>query len=119
MPRHAARSIIAAAALFGAQMAVCSPSMAAPQTDCGTVTYPQSGRSGVVHIASGGISCSEAMAMIGKYLNDPTLSHSGNTWSAQFDGWGCASPTATAAALEGYSTTCSRGGTEVQIRPTS
>lgn len=117
MQKHAARSSIATAVLVGAQMAVCSLSHAAPQTDCGTITYPQSGRSGVVHIAAGDISCADATAMLGKYLNDPALVRSGNTEAAQFDGWLCASPTANAAQLDGYSTSCSRGGAEVQIRP--
>ena len=57
------------------------------------------------------------MAVVDRYLHDPTLVHSGNTWSAEFVGWLCASPTATAAEQYGYSTSCTRGTTdEVQVR---
>lgn len=109
---------IGSAVVLGMQLTACPLAHASPQTDCGTVIYPQSGRTGIVHIAAGDISCADATAVIRRYLNDPTLTREGNTESAQFDGWGCASPTATAAALDGYSTRCDRGGVQIQVRPT-
>lgn len=86
-----------------------------PGSECGTVTHPQSGAAGT--IAQGSLSCTEAMAVVDRYLHDPWLAHSGNTWSAEFDGWACASPTAAAAEEYGYTTACNRGTDEVQVRP--
>lgn len=83
---------------------------------CGEITYPQTGMTGSVFLVSGSISCTDAMAVIDRYLHDPSLEHLGNTWSAMFDGWGCATPTATAAQIYGYSTSCQRDGDEIQIR---
>lgn len=118
MPQRRSTPAIGSAVVLGLQLAVCPLAHASPQTDCGTVTYPRTGHTGTVHIAAGDISCADATAVIRRYFNDPTLTREGNTESAQFDGWGCANPTATAAALEGYSTRCDRGGVQIQVRST-
>ena len=86
---------------------------------CGEVSYPETGGTGGVFVVSGSISCTEAMTVVDRYLHDTSLEHLGNTWSAEFDGWGCASPTATAAQINGYFTSCHRGGDEIQIRASS
>jgi len=84
------------------------------------VTYPQTGANGQIVIVKGELACSDAESVIARYLNDPAIAHSGNTWSAEFDGWLCASPTAAAATAYGYLTSCTLGATdELQIRPTS
>lgn len=62
-------------------------------------------------------SCADAKAVMVRYLRDASITHTGNTWSAEFDGWLCASPTATASDEYGYLTSCTRGTTdELQIR---
>lgn len=54
-----------------------------------------------------------------RYLNDTPLSHAGNTWSAEFDGWLCSVLTATASEVEGLSLKCSdrTRGTSFQAVP--
>ncbi|MCG7592746.1 hypothetical protein MHN84_01900 [Mycobacterium sp. PSTR-4-N] len=85
---------------------------------CGSVTYPATGASGSVTVTAGDLSCADAMQIVDRYLNDPALPHSGNTDSAEFDGWNCASPTATAAELYGYTTSCARNdGAEIRVLP--
>ncbi|PQE00372.1 hypothetical protein CYL16_12180 [Mycobacterium sp. EPG1] len=98
--------------------AITYPSAAAAgmSQGCGEVTYPETGVTESVFVVGGSVSCTDAMAVVDRYLHDPSLEHVGNTWSAQFDGWGCASPTATAAQIYGYSTSCRRDGDEIQIR---
>ena len=76
---------------------------------CGTVSYPESGQTGTVQVQHGSVECDTAVAVVNRFLRDPGLLHEGNTMSAQFDGWLCASPTAVAAAQYGYSTECTRG----------
>jgi hypothetical protein len=94
---------------------VAAVALSGPGSDCGSVTYP-GGSVGTVYIASGNLTCTDALAAIDRYLHDPELIREGNTLSAGFDGWGCASPTATAAEIYGYSTSCERGSDAVQIR---
>ncbi|MEW5808604.1 MAG: hypothetical protein AB1925_04045 [Actinomycetota bacterium] len=85
---------------------------------CGSVTYPATGTTGSVTVAAGDLSCTAAMQVVDQYLNDPALPHSGNTSSSEFDGWNCASPTATAAELDGYTTSCIRtDGAEIRVLP--
>ena len=85
---------------------------------CGSITYPATGASGSVTVTAGGLPCTEALQIVDRYLNDPALPHSGNTFSAEFDGWNCASPTATAAELNGYTTLCAHtDGSEIRVLP--
>lgn len=79
------------------------------------VNYPSSGNVGDVVVQNGQLSCDEAMAVVKRYLNDPTLTHEGNTWSAQFDKWICASPTVTASQMDGYTTSCVADDGQEQI----
>ena len=80
---------------------------------CGPVTYPESHTVGVVTIDRGDLSCEAAKQVVDRFLTDTTSpSQDGNTASAEFDGWLCASPTAGASEAEGYSTVCSRGQDE-------
>jgi hypothetical protein len=104
---------VVVAALATSPVAV---SLSDPGSLCGAVTYPQTGTVGTVEVAAGNVSCAGAMGVVDRYLNDPALSHQGNTWSAEFDGWLCASPTAAAAESYGYSTSCTRDADEIQVR---
>ena len=79
---------------------------------CGPVTYPESRTVGVVTIDKGDLSCEAAKQVVDRFLTDNSLTREGNTTSAEFDGWLCASPTAGASEAEGYSTVCSRGQDE-------
>jgi hypothetical protein len=88
-----------------------------PANGCGSVTYPATGQSGALFVAAGTIGCGDAMTVVNRYLHDSTLVHEGNTWSAQFDGWTCAIPTAVAAEQDGYTTSCSRGSDEIRVGP--
>lgn len=81
---------------------------------CGEVSFPESGVTAKVVVAEGDLSCSDAMAVFQKYLTDHSLEHTGNSWSAQFDGWGCSTPTATAAESYGYIGQCTKEGTEIR-----
>ena len=73
---------------------------------CGTITYPETGVVASIDNLQGGITCEVAMDTAERYLNDTSLSHAGNTWSAEFDGWLCSVLTATASELEGHSLEC-------------
>ncbi|RDH76840.1 hypothetical protein DVS77_18515 [Mycolicibacterium moriokaense] len=107
---------MAAVLIVGLTMSPVAVSLSDPGSSCGVVTYPQTGAGGTVEIIAGNLSCAAAMGIIDRYLNDPDLPHQGNTWSAEFDGWLCASPTSAAAAGYGYTTSCTRGADEVQVR---
>ncbi|WP_422742044.1 hypothetical protein ACN27E_13475 [Mycobacterium sp. WMMD1722] len=84
---------------------------------CGVVTFPATGDTGAVFVTGGAMTCDEATSVVDRYLHDPGLVHAGNTWAAQFDGWDCAMPTATAAETYGYSAACRRADGEIQVRP--
>jgi hypothetical protein len=94
-----------AALIIASQSACGSPKV----STCGPVTYPETHTVGVITIDKGELSCESAKHVIDRFLTDTSLTHAGNTMSAEFDGWLCASPTATASDAEGYSTVCSRG----------
>ncbi|MGW6656755.1 hypothetical protein [Rhodococcus sp. NPDC055024] len=80
---------------------------ASTSEECGTITYPQTGAIASIDNLQGGINCEVAMDVAERYLNDTSLSHAGNTWSAEFDGWLCSVLTATASEVEGHSLECS------------
>lgn len=88
--------------------------IAAAGAECGTVTFP-AGSPGIVVVQAGSITCTDAVALINRYYNDPTISRQGNTMSAMFDGWTCVSPTATAAELAGYGSKCESGDTTLTV----
>jgi hypothetical protein len=84
---------------------------------CGVVAYPATGARGSVVVTAGAVSCTEAMRIVDRYLHDSSLVHTGNTWSAEFEGWSCATPTSLAADTYGYATAChDQGGSEIQIK---
>jgi hypothetical protein len=109
---------LTASLVFGASVvALLSTPRALADPSCGVISYP-SGAGGTVVVAQGDSTCSEAMSLIDRFLNDQTLTHEGNTMAAQFDGWVCASPTAVMAQQAGYSTICNRGSADVvEVRP--
>jgi len=83
---------------------------------CGPVTYPETQTVGVLTIDKGTLSCTDAKAVIDRFLSDPK--RAGNTGAVEFDGWLCSSPTAAASEAEGYSSICNRGSADqVTIRP--
>ncbi|PEG36858.1 hypothetical protein CRI77_22090 [Mycolicibacterium duvalii] len=85
---------------------------------CGVVAYPGTGVRGTVKVVSGPTSCGDAMEIVDRYLHDPVLVHSGNTWTAEFDGWLCVTPTAATADEYGYLSTCrDEFGGEIRVLP--
>lgn len=110
-----------AAALVGAGTANAQPTNTASSTftgGCGVVSYPGTGVRGVAKVTSGPLPCTAAMEIIDRYLHDPALAHSGNTWTAQFDGWVCATPTAATAEEYGYLSSCrDQFGGEIRVTP--
>ncbi|MCJ0901081.1 hypothetical protein MTX38_28730 [Rhodococcus sp. ARC_M13] len=82
--------------------------LATPGSTCGTVTFP-AGTPGTVVVETGAITCTDAVALINRYYNDPVITRQGNTMSAMFDGWMCVSPTAVASQLVGYGSKCENG----------
>lgn len=85
-------------------------------TSCGTATFPQTQRVVDIFVDAGPIGCGEAMRVFERYLHDSTLTHIGNTRSAQFDGWLCATPTATAAETYGFASECTKGVNHIVAR---
>jgi hypothetical protein len=85
-------------------------------SECGQVTYQPTTTVGTVVITAGTTSCAEAMSVVNRFLHDPALDHTGNTMSAEFDGWQCASPTAVASEVYGYLTACGRGAVALEVR---
>lgn len=66
-------------------------------------------------ISAGDASCTVAMNVVDRYLNDPSIDHSGNTWSSEFDGWLCATPTAAASDAYGYVGQCTQADNDIRI----
>lgn len=69
---------------------------------------------GIVIVAAGTIACPDAVAVVNRYLTDPSLEHDGE-W-AHFDGWDCWAPSPDRKAMNGFGTECSRGVDDIQIR---
>lgn len=111
---------IAAAAFVGAgwsaESAHAEPTNPTPFAGgCGVVAYPGTGARGIVKVVWGPTLCGAAMEIVDRYLHDPQLVHSGNTWMADVDGWLCATPTADE---YGYLSSCSdRFGGEIRVLP--
>ncbi|WP_157681302.1 hypothetical protein [Mycobacterium sp. JS623] len=84
-------------------------------SQCGTVRLPDTDSYKAVTIVSGDINCDEASSVINRYFSDTGLIKTGNTLAAQFNGWGCAMPTATAAEQDGYSVQCRRDSDVIRV----
>jgi hypothetical protein len=69
---------------------------------------------GSVTVAAGSLSCADAMAVISRYLTDPSVARDGE-W-VRFDDWECWAPSPDQAVVNGFNTECSRGGDNIQIR---
>jgi hypothetical protein len=79
--------------------------------ECGTVGAPPAGN---VVVAAGTVSCADAIAVVNRYLTDPSVVRDGE-W-VRFDGWDCWAPSAGEAMMNGFGTECSRGVDNIQIR---
>ena len=92
---------------------------AAPGEECGTHTYAATGTVAGIYVVEGSMTCADATALVDRYFTDSSLVRQGNTESAMFDGWTCASPTAVAAQAAGYSTQCTNDakGVTIQLVP--
>jgi hypothetical protein len=84
-------------------------------SQCGTVRLPNTNKFEAVTIASGDITCDVASSVINRYFSDTGLTKTGNTLAAEFNGWVCAMPTATAAEQDGYSVQCLRDDDEIRV----
>lgn len=94
--------------------AAVSPPMAgaAAGDECGAVGVPPAG---IVVVASGSLTCADAMTVVNRYFGEFTAAPDNNEW-IRFDGWECWTPSADQAIVNGFGTECSRGGDNVQIR---
>jgi len=79
--------------------------------ECGPAAAPQAG---TVIVAAGTISCADAMAVINRYVTDPSLVRDGE-W-VHFDDWDCWTPAPDQSSMNGFATECSRGVDDIQIR---
>ena len=80
--------------------------------ECGTVGAPPAGN---VVVASGTVTCADAMGVVNRYFSDFSLAPENNEW-VRFDGWECWTPPAGEAMMNGFGTECSRGMDNIQIR---
>jgi hypothetical protein len=69
---------------------------------------------GNVTVAAGSLSCADAMAVVSRYLTDPSVARDGE-W-VRFDDWECWAPSPEQAVLNGFTTECSRGADNIQVR---
>ena len=69
---------------------------------------------GTVIVAAGTIACPDALAVVNRYLTDPSLEHDGE-W-VHFDGWDCWAPSPDQKAMNGFGAECNRGVDDIQIR---
>jgi hypothetical protein len=100
-----------AALLFFAGAAIHpATALGAAGDDCG-VAPPAPGN---VTVAAGTISCADALAVVSRYLTDPSVARDGE-W-VRFDDWECWAPSPDQAVMNGFNTECSRGADNIQIR---
>jgi len=78
--------------------------------DCGAAASAP----GNVTVAAGTITCADAMAVVSRFLTDPSVVRDGE-WG-RFDGWECWAPSPDQALLNGFTTECNRGVDDIQIR---
>lgn len=81
---------------------------AAPGTDCGAATGDI-----VVQVVEGSISCTDALAVMKRYLALPDDGTHGNANIRSFDGWSCSSPTAARSEQLQYANHCIKGDIEL------
>ena len=107
------RCLAGLAALVSAAAALIPPAIAVGSAgdECGAVGAPPAGN---VVVAAGTISCADAMAVVNRYLTDPSVMRDGE-W-VRFDEWDCWAPSAGEAMMNGFGTECSRGSDNIQIR---
>lgn len=106
-------------ALVVAAAALTPPAIALAEAgdSCDTVTASQTGAVGTVTVAAGTVSCADALAVVNRYLTDPSLERGPDGGWVHFDdGWDCWEPSADEKVVNGFMTECSRGGDDVQLR---
>jgi hypothetical protein len=79
--------------------------------ECGAIGAPPAGN---VVVASGTVTCADAMAVVNRYLSEFSVAPDGAL--IRSDGWDCWTPSAGEAMINGFGTECSRGGDNIQIR---
>lgn len=107
------RRCTGSAALVSIAAALISPGIAQGRAgdDCGAAAAPQTG---TFTVAAGTISCADAMAVVNRYLTDPSLERDGE-W-VHFDGWDCWAPSPEQKVMNGFGTECSHGVDDIQVR---
>ena len=105
------RAVLAALALAAASVHP-AVALATAGDECGVVGVPPAGD---VVVASGTVTCADAMAVVNRYFGDFSAAPENNEW-IRFDGWDCWTPTADQAMVNGFGTECSRGADNIQIR---
>ena len=100
------------AALAAGVAALMPPAVAAGRAgdECGAAAA----QPGTVIVAAGTVTCSDALAVVNRYLTDSSLQRDGE-W-VHFDGWDCWAPSPDQKAMNGFGTECSRGVDDIQIR---
>jgi hypothetical protein len=107
------------AALVVAVGALTPPAIALGEAgdSCGAVTAAQPGAVGTVTVAAGTLSCADALAVVNRYLTDPSVERgTDGGWVHFDDGWDCWEPSAGEKVVNAFVTECSRGGDDVQVR---
>ena len=102
---------LAALVFIAAALSPTATALAEAGDECGAPAPP---RTGTVHVAAGTISCADAMAVVNRYLTDPSLVRDGE-W-VHFDGWDCWAPSPEEKVVNALGTECSRGVDDIQIR---
>jgi hypothetical protein len=101
---------LAALAFIAAALIPAGVATGGAGDECGAAaTQP-----GTVVVAAGSISCADAMAVVNRYLTDPTLARDGE-W-VHFDGWDCWAPSPEEKVVNAFGTECNRGADDIQIR---
>lgn len=90
-----------------------APPPPAPAGACGTVTSAFGGP--VLVYAEGAVSCAEAIDVVDRYNNDPTLIPEGSSGYADVGEWGCASTSGTHTEMTGEAGSCHRGSDNARI----
>ena len=106
------RSMGLAALVVAAASVSPAAALAGAGDECGTVGVPPAGN---VVVASGTLTCPDAMGVVDRYFSDFALAPENNEW-VRFDGWECWTPPAGEAMINGFGTECSRGMDNIQIR---
>jgi hypothetical protein len=81
---------------------------------CGLVKTT-TGNPAKVSIAGGAVSCSDAIALVHRYYNDPDLVREGSGGYAEIDGWACISTSGAVSEATGHYGECSGSGGEISM----